>query len=75
MIAIQETATSIQTKTFCDDVVRVMSEQKGQIISFVDNTSYGDAYQNQQRELQHTRVCTGGNGEIDYEEMPDLFVE
>ncbi len=75
MIApIQESATSIQTKIICDDVMRVTIRQEDQLILFVDNTSYCNACQNQQQEQQHTivRVSTVVIGEIDYEKMPDL---
>ncbi len=74
---IQESATSIQTIMFCDDVVRVSIRQEGQLILIVDNTRYGDAHQNQQQEQQHTMagVSTIVNGKKDYEEMPDLFFE
>ncbi len=41
---------------------------------FADDSSHGDAYQNQQQEQQHkmARVSTVDNGEIDYDEMPDF---
>jgi hypothetical protein len=42
---------------------------------FADATSYGEAYQNQQQEQQHTMtgVSTIVNGEIDCEKMPELY--
>ncbi len=44
---------------------------------FADATSYGEGYQNQQQDSQHTMAgfSTVTNGEMDYEEMPDLFFE
>ncbi len=44
---------------------------------FADATSYGEGYQNQQQEtlLTMTGVSSIVNGEIDYEEMPDLYFE
>jgi hypothetical protein len=50
----QESATSIQTISFSDDIMRVMIQQEGQLIMFADATSYREGYQNQQQEQQHT---------------------
>jgi hypothetical protein len=78
MIApIKESATSIQTIPISNDIWRVTIRQEGQLIMFADATSYGEGCQNQQQEPLHTMtgVSTIVNGEIDYEEMPDLYFE
>ena len=73
---IQESAPSIQTILFSNDIGRVTIRQ-GQLIMFADATSYGEGYQNQQQEQQHTMTefNTFVGGEIDHKEMPDLFFE
>jgi hypothetical protein len=60
-----------------DAILKVTIQQKGQLNIFADTTSYGEVYQNQQREQQHTvtGVSTIVNGEMYYEEIPDLYFE
>jgi hypothetical protein len=50
----QESATSIQTIPSSNDSVKVTIRLEGQIIMFADVTRYGEGYQNQQQEQQHT---------------------
>ncbi len=74
---IQESATSIQTIPFCDDIVSVTMLQEEQLVMFADVTSYGKGYLNQQQEPQHTMAGVSKivNGEKDHEKMPYLFFE
>ncbi len=73
----QESATNIQTIPSSDDSVRVTIRQEGQIIMFADASSYGERSQNQQQEQQHTMtgVSTIVNGEVHYNEMPELYFD
>jgi hypothetical protein len=73
----QESTISIQTIPSSNEIGRTTIQQEGQLIMFADATSYGEDYQNQHQET--LRTITGGspivNGEIDREEMPDLYFE
>jgi len=73
----QESTISIQTIPISNEIGRTTMQQEGQLIMFADATSYGEDYQNQHQET--LRTITGDspivNGEIDREEMPDLYFE
>ena len=53
------------------------TEPENQLVSFAENVSPGNVVQGKQQEMQlmTTGVSTVDNGEIDYEEMPDLVYD